>query len=281
MIDQFGIYGDMSEVDYHADPFKGGSLSSSDARLLLESPAKYRWRRDNGQEFKDIWDFGKAAHALVLGVGSEVVVVAADDWRSKAAQAERDEAREAGLIPVLAKDWEIVLAMAAAIRAHSLASRLLDRELGAGEQSLFWQDRRTGITRRARLDWLPVKTDRRMVVPDYKTTRSAAKDDFARSVASFGYHLQADWYLDGIRALCGEENPAFLFIAQEKDPPFLVNVVELDQPAMDIAAAMNRAAVDVYCDCMSSNTWPGYPEQVDLVSLPRWAQYQFEEEYAQ
>lgn len=275
VIEQPGIY-DIPHADYLADPTPGGSLSSSEARELLACPAKFYWRRTNRVvTHKPEFDFGHAAHALVLGVGDPIVVVEADDWRTKAAKEQRDEAYAAGHTPVLVADWEVVQAMATALRTHPIAAALLAPGTGKAEQSLFWRDV-SGIMRRARLDWLPNPGTRRLIISDYKTARDASNDAFARAAASYGYHAQAAWYLDGVRALCDEPNPAFLHIAQEKEPPYLVNVVELDEQALDIGAAQNRRAIDRYQECVRTGTWPGYSDGIEPISLPQWAVYQHE-----
>lgn len=284
VITEPGIY-DLTDDVYHADPVPGGSLSNTEARRVLDCPAKYRWFKDH-QEHKATFEFGHAAHRVVLGVGAEIVVCDFDDWRTKDARAARDEARAAGRSPVLASEWTTVAAMADAIKAHPIASRLLTADGGRSEQSMFWQDTDpfTGRTvwLRGRLDRLPAipTTTGRLIVCDYKTAASADAGSFSRSAANYGYHQQAAWYLDGTRALCGVDDPAFVFVVQEKDPPYLVNVIELDTTALDIGRARNRAAIERWIECTDSGVWPGYSTDVELVSLPRWAELQHEEQAA-
>jgi len=111
-----GIVHGLPDAAYHSRP----ELSSTEARLLLQSPAKYRWRKDNPPVIDDSpkFDIGKAVHAKVLGQGAEVVVIDADDWRSKAARDARQEARDAGKAPLLTREFEAVNAMAESVLAH-------------------------------------------------------------------------------------------------------------------------------------------------------------------
>lgn len=258
-----GIYPTMPEHEYHAHP----ALSHSGARLLLDCPARYVWRRDN-PEHSDAFDFGKAAHRSVLGTGPTIVAVDADSWRTKAAQDARDEARTAGHVPLLAADVERIEAMRVALLAHPIVGRLFTG--GTPEASMFWHDE-TGILLRARPDYLPAAgTGRRDIIPDYKTCKAADAGSFGRSCAAYGYHQQAAWYLDGWRALTGRD-AAFVFVAQEKEPPYLVAVHELDTEAVDIGRARNRRAIDIYRQCCETGIWPGYPDEVQTVRLPRWA----------
>jgi hypothetical protein len=268
-----GVY-DIPDAVYHADPVPGGSLSSSGARKLLPPycPAIYDWERRNRRGPKKAFDFGHAAHREVLGVGPELAVLDYDDWRTKEARQKADEARAAGLVPILTKDYEIVAAMAAAIRAHPDASALFQTGRGLAEQSLFWPDERTGIWRRARLDWNPYPSGNRLIIPDYKTTESAHPEAIIRTVLKYGYHIQEKWYVDGIKALGLDQGyePAFLFVFQEKNPPYLVTVAELHPLARRVATVEIRKAIDVYRECTRTGQWPGYVDDVTLIELPEW-----------
>ncbi len=159
--------------------------------------------------------------------------------------------------------------MAGALVCHPLATALLSN--GKPEQSIFWADEQTGVELRARLDWLPdAREGKRMIVPDYKTADSAHEDAFARSAATYRYDLQIAFYTAAIRAAGLDEDPAFVFIVQEKEPPYLVNVCELDATAEGIGNRLMRQAIDIYQDCNTKDSWPGYADEVTLVSLPRW-----------
>jgi hypothetical protein len=268
-----GVY-DMPAEDYHARP----ELSSSGARRLMppSCPALFRHEQLNGRPENRAFDMGHAAHLAVLGSGPELVVVEAENWRTKAAQAERDEAYAAGKVPLLVAEHEQVQAMADAIRAHPVASKLFDPARGTAEQSLFWRDSKSGVRCRARLDFLPDPTTGRMIVPDYKTTTSAEPKAIAKAVHKYGYHQQADWYTDGIYANDLAERVAFVFAFQEKTAPYLVTVVELGADFLLWAAVLNDKARDIFRRCTETKYWPGYSDEVELVSLPAYADHEYE-----
>ena len=280
-----GVYDDMPNEVYHGDPVPaelGGSLSSSGARKLLppNSPARFRYDQDNPPTSTDAYTFGHAAHRMVLGAGQEIVHVEANDWRTKAAQQQKKEALAAGQVPLLTHELEVVTEMADAIRRHPVASLLFGS--GKPEQSLFWVDEDTGVWRRARLDWLPERSGShgRLIIPDYKTTKSAAPADIEKAIYDYGYHQQADWYLDGVRAVLGETDPVFLFVFQEKAPPYLVTVAQPDAMALRIGRHYNRLAINTYRRCVADSSWPGYSDGVELVGVPRWAEIRYLEEIA-
>lgn len=269
-----GIY-DIPAAVYHRDTT---SLSSSGARELLppSCPARFRYDQDHAPLPKKEFDFGTAAHHMVLGTGPRIVVVQHTDWRSKAAQAERDAAYLDDAIPLLARDYRRVVAMAKALRDHPVASVLFAEGSGAPERSLYWLDQATGVTRRARPDWLPPVTSGRLIIPDYKTTRDASTPAVEKALYEYGYFQQAPWYEDGARALLAED-VAFVFVFQEKEPPYLVNVFEPAAMAMRLGRDLNRRALEVFAECTASGQWPGYGDDIKFAYLPSWAENKIQE----
>jgi hypothetical protein len=276
-----GIY-DIPAEAYHADPVPGGSLSSSGARRLLPPgcPALYRYEQDHPPAPRRVFDFGHAAHQLVLGAGPALVRVDAPDWRTKAAKEQRDAAHAAGEVPLLVDEHDQVQEMAAAIRAHPVAGALLDPAHGQPEQSLFWRDQRQPrVWRRARLDWVPAPRAGRGIFCDYKTTRSADPEQLAKAVYDHGYHQQGAWYLDGAKALgLADDDAAFLLICQEKTPPYLVTIAQLDVVALKIGRFLNRQAIETYAECTRTGRWPGHSDEVELLALPAWVENRYAEE---
>lgn len=275
-----GLHSDLSNEDYHSDKT---SLSSSGARKLLppSCPAKFRWEQDNPQPASKTFDYGNAAHKLVLGNGPELVLVDADTWNTKAVKAEVSAIRAEGGIPLKQHELDMVEAMAAVIRQHPLAAALLDPAYGAPEQSGFWIDGPTGIRRRVRFDWLPSIQSGRLIVPDYKTAADASEEAFQRAIDKYGYNQQAPWYEEGAQALgFGGEATELLFIVQEKTAPYLVNVIGLDYFAREIGRAKNRAAIEKFAECTDTGYWPGYADtDPNYVPLPGYAENRDKEIY--
>ena len=269
-----GVY-DLTADEYHADPVVGGSLSSSGARRLLppSCPAKFRYERDHRDEVehKRHFDLGHAAHKLVLGAGPDLVVIEADNYRTKVAQAQQDEAHEAGAVPLLEHEHDQVQAMAKALREHDTVGPLFDPDGGWPELNLVWRDDPTGIMCRARLDLF--RPGARPVIVDYKTTRAGDLDSISKFVADHGYHVQNAWYGAGVEALglAGADTP-FVFVFQEKDPPFLVTPVYLDPTALRIGAAKCRQALSIFQHCTDQGHWYAHTDDLALVSLPPWVE---------
>jgi PDDEXK-like domain of unknown function (DUF3799) len=278
VVSEPGVYDEMPEGVYHGDPVPGGSLSASGAKLLLppSCPALYRYRRDHPKESAE-FDFGTAAHKFVLGLGPEITVIDALDWRTKAAQEARKDARAKGVVPLLISEFSEIADMARAIEHHPVAGPLFRPGRGQAEQSMFWQDAEYGIWRRARLDWQLPGT--RLIITDYKTTPDASPAAIRKHVANFGYHLQAAQYADGARALGLDDDPAFLFVFQERTPPYLVTIAELDDEALETGRGRLRLACEMFRDCTQAGYWPGYSQDIELISLPPWAARPVEDLY--
>lgn len=274
-----GIRYGMSEAEYHSRP----ELSSTEARMILDAPAKYRWRKDNPPllDPSDKFDVGSAVHSTVLGTGYEVVVLDFPDYRTKAAQQARDEARDAGKVPVLTEKYAEVTAMAEAVLAHPAARGLFGQD-GAAEVSVFATDPDTGVDVRARFDYLPaIVPGRRVVAVDLKTTINASKRAFEKSVATYGYATQRAWYLDTLRWAAGpfEHAPELVFVAVEKEPPYLTAVHQLPAVWAEQGHKLAAIARRTYVECMTSGVWPGLPDDVQLLDQPAWNLYELEERF--
>lgn len=253
----------VTDNQYHGDTT---SLSSTGARKLLACPARFRWERDHPPAPTKAFDLGKVVHRLVLGEGGEFVVVDADNWMTKAAKEARAAAYESGATPLLTAEYDAALAMRDAVMAHPVAAELFSD--GVAEQSGWWADEDTGITLRFRPDWMGNLQDW-PVCGDLKTTISADPQDFSRSVAKFGYNMQAAWYLAGLAAH-GIDDARFLFVCVEKTPPYPVAVIELDAEAIAQGRIDMRRAIDLYKRCLDTDTWPAYGDGIHTICLPPW-----------
>ena len=263
-ITRTGIHAGVDEAEYHASE----GLSVSGAKRILDSPARYRWERDNPPQ-KSVFDFGHAAHKKVLGVGLEIVacptdLLAKNGAASTAAAKEWiAAARAEGKVVLKAEEIATIDAMAAAIEDNPDAVALLTE--GEPETSFSWTDEATGVLLRGRADWITTYGGVPVVV-DYKTTTDANPESFRWEAGRLNYHMQDAWYREGLTHLTGEPH-AFVFIVQEKTAPYFVSVVELDDDARDIGAQRNGVARRIYQHCLATDTWPAYPG-IHRVSIP-------------
>jgi len=261
-----GLY-DIPAEDYHADPIPGGSLSSTGIRRLTDCPARFKYFLDHPEPYKPAFEFGTAAHTVILGDGPELVVVDAKRWDTDEIKAKVAAIRAAGSVPLKPEARQRIDDMAEALARHAEAADLLTPGSGIAEQSAFWPDEH-GTWYRARFDWL-----RDEEIVDYKTARSVHPDAIEKAVYEHGYYQQAPHYrrLAIELGLIPAHGP-FKFVFQEKEPPYLVQVVELDFPALAIGDEFNRRAAHTYRMCQATGDWPAYGTTTLHVSLPPWGE---------
>ena len=266
----------MSAAAYHADRCPAPSLSSGSARtLLFKSPAHAAHQRLHPPQ-SAAFDIGRAAHRRVLGAGDDYAVIPSDLLSSngaistKAAK-EWKEAQEArGLTVVKQDDADRVDAMASAVTAHLRACGIT-LDPAASEICAFAEI--DGVWCRAMIDNAP--NDPRLPLYDLKTTTDASPESIARTVAKYGYDVQAEHYRQVWKAATGEDR-AFRFIFVEKDAPHGCCVAELfsdpEDPAdwsLD-AAHKCQEARRIWAECIAANNWPGYPAGIAVIGNPAW-----------
>jgi hypothetical protein len=269
---QDGVYGDISEPVYHGDL---DSLSSSGARALLKSPAKFDYGRTHPKHAAH-FDLGHYVHGLVLGVGEPVVIIDAKDYKTTKAQDARDEAYTEGKVPILVGVAEVGKAMAKRITEHDTAGSLLANPERASELSAYWHDDETSVRCRARFDVVAPVGDW-LVLGDVKTTSvSADPDDFGKTAANHGLYIQRSWYVAAAVA-CGMapiEAIDFVFINVETEPPHEVSMTRLKPRAIALGDKKMRQAIRLFADCTANNHWPSYGSGIHDVDLPNYIYYQ-------
>lgn len=265
---------DYPEAEYHSRP----ELSSTGARRLLDSPARFRYWEDHPQPAKAAFDLGSAAHTKILGVGANTVEYPAEHLTpagnastKKETIAWEQEQRAAGLIPISSTDARKVDAMAEAVLADADAKAILERI--AGREVTIIQEI-DGVPVRARFD---IYGDGEAA--DLKTGRDASPGGFNRAVGGHGYFIQRRWYDDAHYAETGERLRSFPLIVVESAAPHLVGVYDLDVMYDETAADQCEKARRIYRSCVETGTWPAYGRRT--LTAPTWVMFDADEEEIQ
>jgi len=264
---------DLSNEEYHAHP----ATSKSSLDLISRSPLHY-WSRyldpkRIASEPTAAMLLGTAVHTHVLELDAwdsrYVAAPAAIDRRTKAGKEQWETFRkEAGGRDIISRDdHELVHAMGLAVSRHRAAAWLLHGLPGKAETTHMWFDKETGIQCKCRPDWL---SDDGKTIVDLKTTEDASKKEFQRSIAKWGYHRQASWYLDGVEQSTGTRPEQFIFVCVEKKAPYAVAVYVADPLMIESGAKETCAALRKLAECKASDKWPSYSDEVELISLPPW-----------
>jgi hypothetical protein len=257
-----GVLFNMPEEQY----FGSDALSASGCKLLLppSCPALFQHKMSNPVPAKKAFDEGKAAHALVLGTGADVVEIPFDSRRTNAAKAFIAEAYAAGKVPLLPPQMRKVEAMAEELGRHREAAALLTD--GTAESSWFWTDPASGVRRKARLDWY--RWDGEIV--DYKSARAVDLQSVQQAVFKYGYHMQSGSYTDAVEACerALSRTRPYILIWQMNTAPYIVTVTKLDPEVIALGRIRNREAINIYAECVRTRHWPGFSDQIETLTVP-------------
>jgi hypothetical protein len=259
------------------------ALSASIAKILLGRSPLHAWYAHADlnprwqPEHKASFDLGNAAHVLFLEgdkYAEKVSTIDADNWQLKIAKEHKAASREAGMIPLLLKDWERTVAMVEAV-TDQLAARDDDPPLfdaGKPEQAIIWEE--DGILCKARLDYL---RDDHRAADDLKSVPSrggtANPHDWSRTFWGIGADIEARFHARGVKALTGRE-PKFRFCVAEAFPPYAISVVDLAPSTIALADRKVDRALAIWKDCLERDYWPGY-EGTASVEVDSWRESDF------
>lgn len=267
----------MPMAAYLADPCVAPSLTAGLADTILRQSALHaKWQHpklspDYRQEEDTKFDIGTAAHSLILEGDDKVAVVEFNDWRTKAAQEQRDLARTNGMTPLLAKHYKAVKEMVAVAREF-MKNCEIGASLAGAQPELTVIAKDGDIWLRARPDL--TSKDNRILV-NYKTCENASPEVFSRQIGRMGYDVSAAFYERAMKRL-GHRAEEF-FIAQEITPPYACSLHGLDPAAREIAEEKVELAIAIWAKCLKTGRWNGYPGRVHYTAPSSYEMAEAEE----
>ena len=174
--------------------------------------------------------------------------------------------QHAGKINLSEDTYEKMMRMADNFYRHEYAGELVrDAQI---EQSLYWKDCTTNELVKCRPDILHTN-----MFCDLKTTSDASPHAFQRSVAQYGYHIQAAIIQDGIYHLTHKKLTDFVFICCESVEPYAVAVYILDAESIDKGLDEYKYHLKNFSEYKLLNmpVWGSYKTQT--ISLPAYYSY--------
>lgn len=267
--------------EYHADPCPEPSLSSGTlCRMIDESPlhAHHFHPRLGGAVREDVtsaMQFGRAAHKLALGLGDDIVLIEADNFRTKAAQEARDAADAAGHTPILTSVYADVERLAVRMRAQAEAFLGVSMDDCHREVTLVWTE--GGNYRRCMID--AIRKDLSRVVDLKSTQGSAAPEAATRRIYDGNYHIQRAHYMNGLDtydpAQSGKREWAFIF-GEAAQPHGVSPPLMLSPAGIDVAERLRKIGTTEWDQCLRSGKWPGYGDTALLAEPPVWVMQKHE-----
>lgn len=247
----------LTEEEYR----KRKELNYSLAKIIIRKSARHAVE-EQSLPFKKQINFGSIEHATLLGKGQKAVLIQADNYRTKQAQMDRDNAISNGLIPLLPHEYEEVIACATEI-TRQLEEKEISLE-GLTEQSMIWED--DGVACKGRMDLFqpaPIHEITEMKFTEWPLTESSLR----KLIRQQGYDIQAATYTSGIHIITGEL-PAFKWIFCEMKPPYQIRRVNLTDTMRLVGMQKWDRARNTWKTCLESGVWSGYGDDLDLE--PDW-----------
>ena len=271
-----------SESISQEEYFAIGAVNQSLLKEVLRSPAHAKSNMSSPKKPTAAMQLGTAVHSSVLNpdnFDNEVAVTPDINRRTKDGKVayEKFLATSKGKAVITRDQAFDCMAIQHSISRSREAMNLLSAD--SVEQSYLWQDERTMLTCKARVDALfPVQKK----IVDLKTTADASPHGFARSVVKFGYHIQAAFYLRAASGLqrgidAVKEGWQFYIVAVETSKPYAVASYKLDQRAIIEGDKMIDKALALWAESTLLDEYRGYPDTINTLSLPSWALTEVEE----
>jgi exodeoxyribonuclease VIII len=252
------------------------AISSHKCIQILESPALYKWEKENHVEQTEDMRLGTILHSAILepeDFSMRVVHMPKFDRRTNKGKADY-EAWKAELpekaIVVNEKERETLLRMLDSCRQHPAAYQLLQGSVK--ERSSYFYDESMGLQLKGRLD---IDHERAGIIADVKKVRSAKKARFQRDIAEYRYHVQAAFYMNLANSLSerlgrGVRYMDFAWILCECEPPYETAVYYATEDLLRTGLAEVGEALKAYQRCTMTGNWASYPTDPQPIELPKW-----------
>ena len=261
-----GFIDDMTNEAYHS--YEGVSKSGLDK--VARSPAHYKGMKS--KEPTRAMAIGTAIHAAILEPERFKKEYCITEAKLRTAKEYKDaKAIHGGELTLTAPEGEKVAGMRKAVESNIHAMTELEKE-GKAELSAICTDPETGVTIRARFDWLNV--DR--VVVDVKKTQDIREFKFARSVADYRYHVQEAMYSFIYKQITGDDIKAFYFLGVEEESPHSNRMYLLSDLSREMGMFYFRRDLRTYADCVNAGKWPHPNDGDGVIELSNWAISEYE-----
>lgn len=277
------VYG-MDNAEYHALPDVGSSGLKTFRRSPLHYWSAYRDPARERREPTPLMRIGTAWHAAIFEPekfeAEYIEIPEGLDRRTKEGKALWAEIEASGREPLSASGMAQIRAMAQASRAHPVVRVIMDQPDGVGEASMFWTDAESGVRCKIRPDYHvpPCAMFPDGLILDGKSIDDASPDAFARNAWNAEHYIQAGLYCEGAQQVWRTNRPpVFAWLVQERDAPHAVAVYSAADDLIEYGRRQIRPLLRNLAECERSGQWPGYPQTVQPLALPVWAEKQIAE----
>lgn len=275
---------EVSPRDYHtrlkldrADIFSEDSWLSKSALWELKSSSLYRWRfAPKVVKPSDAINWGTLIDCLITTPDELEEVLAIhtyDSFRTKEAREFKQEALDAGLIPITEEKLGVARGAAEKIMANRAAAKIIE---SSKKQVVLLSELR-GIKFKGLVDLAP---ENELYLADLKTTADLSKIGIEKRIADLGYHVQAAIYLKLWNNLYPDDpRKEFRHIWQSSTEPYEVAVTDLHIAEISAGEEYSAYLLGKLIKAAKKDKWPNiFNDKIAIIGRPQYAMYQEEAE---
>ena len=268
---------EMNPLDYHsklvlnrADVFAEDSYLSKSTIWGLYQSSLYKWRYYPGKfEPGPAMTWGSLVDCLVTApeeYEDKFCISEFDSFRTKAAREWKEEMADAGKTVITEKLLEDAqLAVDMLTKKHKYAASLIEKS--KAQVVLIDRVQHPSASKPVNVKGLvDLAPEGKPFLIDLKTTSDFTPSGFERSIAKYGYHVQAAHYLGMWNSLYpNDQRHRFQIIWQSSTRPYEVAVTELPETDLADGADMFNHLLGRIVRAAERNYWPmKFPEPVLL-----------------
>ncbi len=207
----------------------------------------------------------KETHRMLNGTCLHLLTLEPKEFVKKVKEKKSGYAeKKNGYIYLKTDDIEVLKAMKRNLWKKKTSQNIL-KNAYAKELSGFFQLLWTSLMAKIRVDIIT----KNGLICDLKKTIDASQEGFYWQIKKYKYHWQAAFYLEGVSRITGIEHDRFGIIACEDKPPYECAFHMIEDDWIELAWKEMQPLIDKYAICKEQNTWEGYPDEFQNLSLGR------------
>ena len=256
-------------------------VSNSLLSNMRDSPRKYLYELYQNQiadekEEKKHLRFGRLFHEALLEPENfhkkKIVVKDFPPQRSKAAKEEKRlflEGLEPGTIVFSGEEYDAFVWMLNSLVDHDVGKNIFKG--GTPEVTFLFDDPKTGISARSRLDY--IIPEKKWIV-EVKTTRVSNPAMFKAEVYKMDYDMQLAFQAEAYKSHYGIYPELRVIVGVSKAAPHEIKILMLDDEMVSPGQMKYRWCMETLNKCLELKQFPPKQIRAEIVSPPSWAAYE-------
>lgn len=242
------------------------AVNFSSLKHFERSALHYKTHKENPPVRTDALDFGHILHQCVFERDIYFPRLAIGPTLSRGTKKWIEaELESPDSVYVTGREMDAITGMVNSIIGNKTAMRLIKG--GKAEVTVTGIDQETGLKIKARLDLVGADG---VNLLDLKSCKDARVNAFENDISKFLYHRQGAFHLKAAN-LFGMPHRNFLLLAVEKTPPYGCMIHAIEPCSMGAGIDANRRDLSKLKECLETNVWPGYNEDIQICSIKPWA----------